>query len=261
LGLGELEAAEGIVRVANQEMVRALRVVTVERGVDPRRFALLPFGGAGPMHAAAIAAELRVGRILCPRAGGVLSALGLCASDRRRDTARTVMLHGPELTAERLAHEVGEMVARESRNLEDSKPEVAYGMRYRGQAFELAIPGPIDPDPADLAELFAAAHEARYGYRNPEGEVELVDIRLAMVVPGPRPRPVAAPRGRLEESVRLARFGGEWVDARVLRGEPPAGFSAEGPAVFELPEATFVLPPDWSAEVDDAGTIAARTVK
>ena len=88
----QLETAEGIVRIANQEMVRALRVVTVERGVDPRRFALLPFGGAGPMHAAAIAAELEIGRILCPRAGGVLSALGLCASDRRRDTTLTVML-------------------------------------------------------------------------------------------------------------------------------------------------------------------------
>jgi len=83
LGLGELETAEGMVRIANQEMVRALRVVTVERGLDPRRFALLPFGGAGPMHAAAIAAELGIERILCPRAGGVLSALGLCASDRR----------------------------------------------------------------------------------------------------------------------------------------------------------------------------------
>ena len=82
-------------------MVRALRVVTVERGIDPRGFALLPFGGAGPMHAAAIAAELGIERILCPRAGGVLSALGLCASERRRDTARTVMLSGAELSAER----------------------------------------------------------------------------------------------------------------------------------------------------------------
>jgi N-methylhydantoinase A len=131
-------------------------------------------------------------------------------------------------------------------------------MRYRGQAFELAIPGPVDPNPADLAERFAAAHEERYGYRDPEGEVELVDIRLAMVVPGPHPRPAAAPGGRLDESVRTARFGGEWLDARVLRGEPPAGFSAEGPAVFELPEATFVLPPDWHAEVDAQGTIRAR---
>ena len=111
LGLDELATAEGIVRVANQEMLRALRVVTVERGVDPRRFALLPFGGAGPMHAAAIAAELGVGRVLCPRAGGVLSALGLCASDRRRDTTRTVMLGGADLTAERIAAEVDELVA------------------------------------------------------------------------------------------------------------------------------------------------------
>ena len=87
-------------------MVRALRVVTVERGVDPRGFALLPFGGAGPMHAVAIADELGIGRVLCPRAGGVLSALGLCASERRRDTARTVMLAGEELSAERVAAEV-----------------------------------------------------------------------------------------------------------------------------------------------------------
>ena len=100
LGLGELETAEGIVRVANQEMVRALRVVTVERGVDPRHYALMPFGGAGPMHAAALADELQMDRILCPRASGVLSALGLIASERRRDTARTVLLSGKELTGE-----------------------------------------------------------------------------------------------------------------------------------------------------------------
>src|SRR5262245_4316527 len=85
LGLGELETAEGIVRVANQEMGRALRVVTVERGVDPRHYALMPFGGAGPMHAAALADELGMDRVLCPRASGVLSALGLLASERRRD--------------------------------------------------------------------------------------------------------------------------------------------------------------------------------
>jgi 5-oxoprolinase (ATP-hydrolysing) len=258
LGLDELETAEGIVRVANQEMVRALRVVTVERGVDPRRFALLPFGGAGPMHATAIAAELGIERILCPRAGGVLSALGLCASDRRRDTTRTVMLSGRDLTATRIAREVENLIAAEDHGLPGAEPEVAYGMRYRGQAFELTIPGPVDPNPADLAECFAAAHEMRYGYRDPEGEIELVDIRLAMIVPGPQPQPAASAEGRLGESVRRARFGGEWMEARVLRGEPPAGALAEGPAIFELPEATFVLPPGWSAEVDSHGTIRAK---
>src|ERR1700742_4415184 len=124
LGLDPLETAAGIVRVADQEMVRALRVVTVERGVDPRRFALLPFGGAGPMHAAAIAEELGIERLLCPRAGGVLSAFGLCASDRRRDTARTVMLAGDDLTSERIAAAVAELRAAASANLDGARAEV-----------------------------------------------------------------------------------------------------------------------------------------
>jgi len=240
--------------------VRALRVVTVERGVDPRRFALLPFGGAGPMHATALAAELEIEAILCPRAGGVLSALGLCASDRRRDTARTVMLSGERLSSERIGREVAKLIERAGRDLPGATPEVAYEMRYRGQAFELTVAGPVDPDPADLLERFATVHEERYGYRDPEGEVELVHIGLGMVVPGPRPRPsaAAAEEGSLSESGRSARFGGEWLDARVLRGEPSAGVRAEGPVIFELPESTLVLPPGWRAEVDGAGTIVAR---
>jgi N-methylhydantoinase A len=259
LGMGELETAEGIVRVANQEMVRALRVVTVERGVDPRRFALLPFGGAGPMHAAAIAAELGIERILCPRAGGVLSALGLCASDRRRDTTRTVMLSGGDLTAARIAAEIDELAAGLDGDPGDTEPEVVYEMRYAGQAFELPVPGTTRPDPADLAERFAVAHEERYGHRDPDGEVVLVDIRLAMVSPGPRPQLVAAEASALTESTRTVCFDGEWLETTVLHGEPPAGLRASGPAVFELPEATFVLPPGWLAEVDEAGTICAST--
>jgi N-methylhydantoinase A len=257
LGLGELETAEGIVRIADQEMVRALRVVTVERGVDPRRFALLPFGGAGPMHAAAIAAELGIGRILCPRAGGVLSALGLCASDRRRDTARTVMLEGEELSAGRLGEEVRALIDGAGVDLEGAAPEVVYELRYVGQAFELPVPGPPDADRADLVERFERAHEDLYGHRDPEGSVALVTIRLAMVSPGPRPRPTAG-GGEVVEGSRRVRFGREWVETPVLRGEPGAGAQAEGPVVFELPEATFVVPPGWSTRVDDAGTIVAE---
>jgi N-methylhydantoinase A len=258
LGLAPIETAEGIVRVANQEMVRALRVVTVERGIDPRDFALLPFGGAGPMHAAAIGAELGIERILCPRAGGVLSALGLCASDRRRDTARTVMLHGTDFNAERIAAEVKELASRIDNGLGDVEPEVVYEMRYAGQAFELPIPGSSRPDPAELSARFEQAHEERYGHRDPAGEVVLVHIRLALVAPGPRPRLAAAPASRLREAERPVRFEGEWVKTPILRGEPAAGLSAEGPVVFELPEATFVVPPGWRSEVDDAGTIRAE---
>ncbi|HEX5713056.1 MAG TPA: hydantoinase/oxoprolinase family protein, partial [Solirubrobacterales bacterium] len=211
LGLEPLETAAGIVRVANQEMVRALRVVTVERGVDPRGFALLPFGGAGPMHAAAIAAELGIGTILCPRASGVLSALGLCASERRRDTARTVMLSGEEFSAARVAAEVADLVATTGAGFDGAGPELVYELRYAGQAFELPVSGPAEPDPDDLAERFEQEHERRYGHRDPEGEVVLVDIRLALVAPGPQPRPLAAPGERLERSERLVRFGAEWV--------------------------------------------------
>ncbi len=258
LGLEPLETAEGIVRVANQEMIRALRVVTVERGVDPRDFALMPFGGAGPMHAAAIAAELGIERMLCPRASGVLSALGLIASERRRDTARTVMLGGDELTARRIADEVAALRDQLAEGLADARTEVVYELRYRGQAFELPVEAGESPGPEELAEAFAAEHERRYGYRDADAPVELVNVRLAVVQPGPEPRPVAADEGELERDTRRARFGGEWVEAEVLRGEPPAGTSAAGPCVFELPEATLVLPPGWHAEVDDAGTIAAR---
>ena len=257
LGLSREETAAGILRVANQEMVRALRVVTVERGVDPRGFALLPFGGAGPMHAAAIAAELGIERIVCPRASGVLSALGLCASDRRRDTARTVMLAGEDLSAERVAAAVEGLIAAAGAGLQDAtEPELVYEMRYAGQAFELPVPGPRRPDPAELAAEFERLHEERYGHRDPEGEVVLVDIRLALVVPGPEPRPVAA-EGGVERLSRQVLFDGGWVETPVLRGEPGARLRTEGPVVFELPEATLVLPPGWRAEVDESGTIKA----
>jgi N-methylhydantoinase A len=259
LGIGEIETAEGIVRVANQEMIRALRVVTVERGVDPRGYALLPFGGAGPMHAAALADELEISRLVCPRASGVLSALGLIAAGHRRDTARTVLLSADEITADRVAAEVKELSEPLLSGMEGAALEVVYELRYRGQAFELPVPGPPEPDPDRLAEDFAQEHEARYGYRDPQGRLELVTIRVAAVEPGPEPRPKAAAGGRLEESERKARFGGEWIATRAFRGEPEAGFAAEGPCVFELPEATLVLPPGWSASVDKAGTITAVT--
>jgi N-methylhydantoinase A len=259
LDLDPLDTAAGILRVANQEMVRALRVVTVERGVDPRGFALLPFGGAGPMHAASIAAELGIETILCPRAGGVLSALGLCASERRRDTTRTVMLSGEELSAERIEAEVAAMVAETGAGLgAEAEARVTYKLRYAGQAFELPVLGPADPDPAELVAGFERAHEERYGHRDPEGDVVLVDVDLAIVLPGPSPQPTAAGAGALERSARPVYFDDEWVQTPVLRGEPSASDKGAGPVVFELPEATFVVPPGWTTAVDDHGTIEAK---
>ncbi|MBS1893305.1 MAG: hypothetical protein JST59_18555, partial [Actinobacteria bacterium] len=101
------------------------------------------------------------------------------------------------------------------------------------------------------------AHEERYGHRDPDGEVVLVDIRLALVIDGPDPCPAAASKGAIEESTRQVRFANEWIDTPVLRGDPEAGRTATSPVIFELPEATLVLPPGWKASVDQHGTIAA----
>jgi N-methylhydantoinase A len=149
-----------VIDVVNAEMLRAVRVVSVERGYDPREFALVAFGGAGPLHACALAEELDIETVLVPEAAGVLSALGLVASDERRD--RVVSYVQP------LAE------------VRDLPGDGEADLRYRGQSFELTVPlGP------DLAGAFHAAHEERYGYSDPAREIELVAVRTADVVPSP----------------------------------------------------------------------------
>jgi N-methylhydantoinase A/oxoprolinase/acetone carboxylase beta subunit len=173
LGLSDARAcAEGIVRIANTEMVRALRVVTVERGIDPRRFALLAFGGAGPLHAAAIAEELGVRKIVVPRAAGVLSALGLAAAERRRDRAASVLLRGGAITDDALAE------------LARGADEVTWDARYAGQSHELSLRD-VPPRADALRAALADAHRERYGYADEDAEVELVTVRTAQVEPGP----------------------------------------------------------------------------
>jgi N-methylhydantoinase A len=164
-----------VVEVVNAEMLRALRVVSVERGHDPREFALVAYGGAGPLHACALAEELGIEAVLVPAAAGVLSALGLAAGDERRDS---VVSHVRPLS------EVGDLPAAGEADL-----------RYRGQSFELTV-----PLGGDLAERFHRAHEERYGYADRGREVELVAVRTADIVPGPElelpsgePRHVSGP--------------------------------------------------------------------
>ncbi len=159
LGLGVEEGARGVIEVANAEMVRALRVMTVERGVDPREMVLLPFGGAGPLHACAIAEELGMREILVPYASGVLAALGLVVSERRRDTVRSVLTTDLSVASE---FTEGDRVVCE--------------LRYRGQSFELAVEGTTS-----LRERFEEAHERAYGYRDSDAEVELVSVRITDV--------------------------------------------------------------------------------
>jgi N-methylhydantoinase A len=158
-----------VVEVVNAEMLRALRVVSVERGRDPRDFALVAFGGAGPLHACALAEELGVRTVLVPEAAGVLSALGLAVSDERRDHVRSEV--------------------RPLRKAEELPGEGEADLRYRGQSFELAVPlGPR------LAERFHRLHEERYGYADRDRELELVAVRTSEVRPGPELELPAGPR-------------------------------------------------------------------
>jgi N-methylhydantoinase A len=157
--MGKLDPA-AVVEVVNAEMLRALRVVSVERGHDPRDFALVAFGGAGPLHACALAEQLGIDTVLVPAAAGVLSALGLVASDERRDHVRSYV---------RLLEEAGEL-----------PPEGEADLRYRGQSFELTV-----PLGDDLADAFHRAHEERYGYAQRDRPVEVVAVRTAEIRPGP----------------------------------------------------------------------------
>jgi N-methylhydantoinase A len=256
LGIDPLACAEGIVRVAEHEMLGALRLITVERGIDPRRFALMPFGGAGPLHACAMAHELGISRVLCPRASGVLCALGLAAAAPRHDVSRTVMLSGAELTRERLRAARDELLAEADAALAGERADVrvAYELRYVGQAFELSVEAGGDPETEELSEAFAAAHEQRYGYRDEHAPVELVTVRVSVWGPAPRLRPQADAAAAPERSSAPVVFGGDALQATVLRGELAPRTDLDGPALCALPEATLLVPPGWRGAVDEHGT-------
>jgi N-methylhydantoinase A len=269
LGLELLACAEGIVRVAEAEMLGALRVMTVERGIDPRAFALMPFGGAGPLHAAALAGELGIARVLCPRASGVLCALGLAAAAPRRDVSRTVMLAGSSFSPARLARERRAVLAEACAALATgpSRTRVRYELRYRGQSFELPVEEEIEgavgePEGLDAGELtaaFARAHELRYGYSDDSAEVELVNIRASVWGQSPSLRPRAPRRAAAAAGeVREVVFDGAPRATSIVRGELAPGSTLAGPALCALPEATLLVPPGWSGAVDDYGTVRLR---
>jgi N-methylhydantoinase A len=258
LGLDLLDCAEGIRRVAGAEMIRALRVVTVQRGIDPRRFALLPFGGAGPLHATQIADELGIETIVCPRASGVLAAVGLVVSARRRDVQQSVLLAGEALTAEAVSQAVAELGgrARSALGEDDAELTATYELRYKGQAFELAVSAPTEPEPERLREAFEAQHEDRYGYSDSEQTLELVTIRVTATLPGADVTLAASGDDvDVDHGTRKATIGGEQVELEVLRGAPAPGTEIKGPAAIDLPESTLIVPAPWSGEVDETGTI------
>jgi N-methylhydantoinase A len=271
LGLDAVQAAAGIVDVVDANMAAALRIVSVERGHDPRDFTLVAFGGAGPVHAARLAQELEIPRVIVPPIPGGFSALGLVASDLRRDYARTFYtpLADAPLDALSAAWEQLEASAREmlhGAGIADDRREIlrSADCRYGRQAYELTVPvaaGPLTRATLErLATEFHALHRATYGHASPDETVQLVNIRVSavgrlggldlragVVAAAPSAPPTVRPVYFRETGIVECP-----VLARDLLGSGPA---VAGPAVIEAMDTTIVVPPGWSWRLDAAGMV------
>jgi N-methylhydantoinase A len=262
----------GVVQIANAVMEQALRRVSVERGYDPRRFTLLPFGGAGPLHACELADALGVRQILVPPFPGVLSAYGMLVADVVHDAAQTILLpaatliEGAHPLIERyttLAQGVAEVLRGEG--FTDPQIEVALDLRYRGQSYELTVPLALPLCEASVAAAVAAfhtAHAQRYGYAMPDEPVMVVTLRVAGRGPGARPQlPQTAIGG---EDATAARMGERkvWFDASgpllttlYDRAQLGAGNVLVGPALVLQYDATVLITPAWRGRVDSFGNL------
>ena len=252
-GMDPSAAALGVVQVANAEMGRALRVISVERGLDPREFALVAFGGAGPMHACALAEDLGMRIVLVPKASGVLSALGLAISDVRRDYVAPFLARLDDISDEKIEKGFQRLEEDGSRQLDTPSFSRRADLRYAGQSFELTV----DADGPSLATAFVAAHERRYGYSLDGAAIEVVNLRLVATESTSRPSLEEPPRrGAGSSRSRRACFDGEWLDVPVFeRTTMGAGSRVRGPALVEFPEATCVVRPGWGGAVDHVGTL------
>jgi len=272
LGLGVTEAAAAIVEIVNSNMAEALRIVSVERGHDAREFALIAFGGAGPVHAASLAAELQIPEVIVPPVSGAFSALGVVASDLKRDYSRTLYADLQALDPARVAEALAEMEATTSEWLASTGIPTercqllrAADLRYRRQAYELTVPmdqGAVTRESLDrLATAFHDTHRQTYGHANPEEVVQLVNLRLTAIgrLPGltlAQP-PVAAPARRRKREVWFPQDGSapcpiHWRDGLA------AGETLTGPVIIEAMDSTIVVPPGWIASVDGKGYIRLR---
>ena len=273
LSMSVERAALGILEVADAAMMRAIRVITIERGVDPRGYALLAFGGAGPLHAASIARGLSIPRVLVPAAAGVLSALGLVAADAGRDGSLSIVrplgdvdLDALEGVIERMARQNTEALAAEGVAREGMQIAVSADLRYVGQSHELEIGGverPIDSDGiARLETSFHTAHEARFGHAEPERPVELVTVRVRVTGPATALDLRTERAGSLEEIGRSSVWfdeTGPVKSAVYLREAVPAGAQLGGPALLVGRDATLLIPPGVSGLCDDWGTVHLET--
>ncbi len=265
LGVSVVEAALGVHRIANARMLRAIRSVTTQRGLDPRDFALVAFGGNGGVHGAGLAAELGMTRMIVPRAAGVFSAVGLLFAPKET-TALAAFPHDldafPAEAAEAAARALKEKVAGLlAEPVEALRFEVSADMRYRGQAFELSVRVPGDafgPDTAAaLAPAFDAVHAERYGHAFPAGTgMEVVALRVTGIAAARPPELAGADRGTPPPpGTRTVHFAGGAAQAPVLDRAHLSEAPRAGPLVVEEYDGTTVVPPGATVAVDGAGNL------
>jgi len=275
LGLSAIEAASRIIDVVNANMAEALNIVSVERGHDPREFAMIAFGGAGPVHALALASGLSIPRVIIPPAPGAFSALGLVASDLKRDYSRTFYTDLAAIDLDRFARAIAAMEEDGMSMLQAaSVPKEARALkrfadvRYRRQAYELTVPvadGPItEATLAALAEAFHQKHMRTYGHANAEEPVQIVNLRLTAIGRRPgltlRQPPTVAARVESKREVWFPELG--MTPTRVVRRDGLAlGGHITGPAIIESLDSTVVVPPGWEVRVNPEGFLIAEEAR
>ena len=263
LGISVVRAAHGILEIVNQHMMRALRLVSIERGYDPRSFTMLAFGGSGPMHAAFLAETLDIETIYIPPNCGVFSAYGLLLADFRHDLAKSLLVTAcddalarvEELHAE-LEREAAGILRSEGFAPEQNVVERRLDMRYIGQSFELTVP--MKKTLQDTITLFHSRHREIYGYATSDEPVEIVNVRLAArgITKKPVVKPVETHAAESNDSpitamrnVYFHQTG--WVDTPIYsRVDLRPGNLVDGPSIIEQFDATTVVPQNWNARVD-----------
>jgi N-methylhydantoinase A len=259
------ELAEGVVRVVNNNMEQAIRLISVERGHDVGDFTLVAFGGAGALHAAALAAGMGIPRVLVPRHPGALSALGLLMSDARKDYSRTLLGTDPsESDVSRVFDElhtggVDELIGEGFRK-KDLVVNDFLDVRYHGQSYELTV-----PYTADWTGAFHDQHRKRYGHANANNPVEVVAARTTLVGKTPKPALGTVRRTTREpEPVESGRVfdGGRWVPAPAFdRSRLGHGHVIDGPAIIGEYSSTTYVPPAFRATVDRFGNLLLEAAK
>ena len=276
LRMTTLEAAEGIHRVINARMADQMRLVTIQRGYDPRGFALVLLGGAGPVHGGALADELSIGTLIVPEAPGVLSAFGLLAAAIEHHHARTFVVptRAPDFAAiNRILRELDaegrEKMRRERVPEAEVRVAFAADMRYVGQAYELEVPldGEVGPGNLDrIVNAFHATHERVYGHQRTQDPVEFVNLRAVHTYPLPRPRlraetPAGGTLDGARKGTRRAYFrtAGGLVETPIYeRTRLPVGTPIAGPAIVEQRDTTTVVYPGHRATLDPSGNLVIK---